>query len=368
MSARRAASDSLPFNFDGPAGLRVPEAIERLHALEAERARLLTKIGKVKTTLDGLVESVRETAEVVGASLAPLAHEVHRLERELHELFGELLVRGRLRPKPHREVKELYALLLEDGFLPPLEDMEPREAAHEDDVPGWGASDLPYEHESGAPSEVSDPTLAEALRAVFRRLARALHPDTVQDPAEQARRTEVMKEVTQAHRLGDLARLLELERNLLEALSEEAAESVDETEQRCAALVATNGALRGQLRTLERELRGLRKSEPVQLMKDINRASKIRGGAPRSRVVDEATADRDRYRAVRDLVRDFRDGKATLAELMAGPKSMAAEVDELMESALAEGFGDLIEEMLAAASARAPKARPAAKARRPKKR
>lgn len=365
MSARRAVTESLPFTFDAPAGLRVPEAFERLAALEAERARLLTKVGKVKAAIESLVASVRDTATVVGASLAPLAHEIRRLEDELHALFGELLAKGRLRPRPHREVKSLYEMLQENGFLSPLDDAEPGEAAaDEDDGGAWGSSDLPHEHESGAASKPGDPSLAEALRAVFRRLARALHPDAVQDPAEQARRTEVMKEITQAHRLGDLARLLELERNWLETSSVQAAESVDETEQRCAALVETNTALRGQLRTLERELRALRKSEPVQLMKGINRAAKIRGGAPRSSVVDEATADRDRYRDVRDLVRDFRDGRATLAELMAGPKSLAADLDELLDS----DMGDLLEEMLASMIAGAPKARPAARARRSKKR
>ena len=363
MAARRGVSESLPFT-TGLTGLRVPAALERLTALAAERARLLTKIAKVKTAIERLVVSTQDAAAAVAPSLAPLAHEIFELERELHALFRELLAKGRLRPRPHREVKRLYEMLQVDGFLERLEEMAPA-ASDEDGAPDgpWGSFNLPHEHESGAASEPGDPTLAEAVRAVFRRLARALHPDGVQDPAEQARRTEAMKELTQAHRLGDLARLLELERTWLENWSTEGAGSVDETERRCAALVETNAALVGQLRTLERELRALRKSEPVQLMKNIDRARKIRGGAHRSTVVEDATADRDRYRDVRDLVRDFRDGKATLAQLIAGPESLSGNVDELLDSE----FGALLEEMFAAVSARAPNARPTAKGRRPKK-
>ena len=49
------------------------------------------------------------------------------------------------------------------------------------------------------------------MREVFRKLASELHPDREPDPAERARKTELMKEVNQAYRAGDLLALFELQ-------------------------------------------------------------------------------------------------------------------------------------------------------------
>lgn len=50
-----------------------------------------------------------------------------------------------------------------------------------------------------------------SLREVFRGLASRLHPDRETDALERARKTELMKEVNQAYKTGDLLRLLELQ-------------------------------------------------------------------------------------------------------------------------------------------------------------
>jgi hypothetical protein len=54
----------------------------------------------------------------------------------------------------------------------------------------------------------------KALQDVYRALAMALHPDREQDPDEQARKTEVMREVNVAYEAKDLLRLLELQLEL----------------------------------------------------------------------------------------------------------------------------------------------------------
>ena len=51
----------------------------------------------------------------------------------------------------------------------------------------------------------------QSLREVFRGLASRLHPDRESEAAERARKTELMKEVNQAYKAGDLLRLLELQ-------------------------------------------------------------------------------------------------------------------------------------------------------------
>jgi hypothetical protein len=53
-----------------------------------------------------------------------------------------------------------------------------------------------------------------AVRNAFRKLASELHPDRESDPAERARKTELMKEVNQAYKDANLLALLELQLRL----------------------------------------------------------------------------------------------------------------------------------------------------------
>jgi hypothetical protein len=307
--------------------LRLPEAMERLDALLRTREKLVQKVTKVQAAIAQIEALLQVAATVISSSLAPMLRELTVLQRDIHLLFRELLVRGRLKTGPRRQVKRLYELLQEQGFLEPLDeidtavktdarDEEEERRAHE----AWRAQ-LPDEHETGTVTAPAVQPLADALRAVFRRLARALHPDTVQDPAEQARRTEAMKEVTQAHQMADLARLLEIERRWCGTAAFIPATSADETEQRCLAVTATITALEAQVRSLESELRALRKSERVRAMKSVKRDERGRA-QPLGDVVESATADLTAYRRIHDLVRRFRDGKATLDELLGGPDAL----------------------------------------------
>ncbi len=51
----------------------------------------------------------------------------------------------------------------------------------------------------------------KALQEIYRKLAVALHPDRERDPAEQARKTELMQQVNVAYEAKDLLKLLELQ-------------------------------------------------------------------------------------------------------------------------------------------------------------
>ncbi|HEX3760698.1 MAG TPA: J domain-containing protein [Kofleriaceae bacterium] len=62
--------------------------------------------------------------------------------------------------------------------------------------------------------EAEQRSTGKALQDVYRALAKALHPDREQDPAERARKTEVMREVNVAYEAKDLLRLLELQLEL----------------------------------------------------------------------------------------------------------------------------------------------------------
>lgn len=56
--------------------------------------------------------------------------------------------------------------------------------------------------------------LSQSIRAVYRKLASALHPDREPDAAERDRKTQLMQQVNQAYEKNDLLRLLELQLEL----------------------------------------------------------------------------------------------------------------------------------------------------------
>jgi hypothetical protein len=70
-------------------------------------------------------------------------------------------------------------------------------------------------------------SIGKALQDVYRELARALHPDREQDPAERARKTAVMQEVNVAYEAKDLLRLLELQLEI-ERVEPERADAIAE--------------------------------------------------------------------------------------------------------------------------------------------
>jgi hypothetical protein len=67
-----------------------------------------------------------------------------------------------------------------------------------------------------------------AVREVFRKLASELHPDRETDPAEHARKTELMQRVNQAYKAGDLLALLELQLSIEQINPKALADLADE--------------------------------------------------------------------------------------------------------------------------------------------
>jgi hypothetical protein len=63
----------------------------------------------------------------------------------------------------------------------------------------------------------------DSLGAVYRRLAKEMHPDLERDPAEREKKSRVMQDITAAYALGDLHALLQLELEWLGGPSGDAA-------------------------------------------------------------------------------------------------------------------------------------------------
>jgi hypothetical protein len=96
-------------------------------------------------------------------------------------------------------------------------------------------------------AEAEEADAQGALREIYRRLTRAIHPDREQDPKEQDRKTELMGRVNIAYEKRDLVTLLEIQLQL---------DDVDVHNLRAMAdskVKSLTSALKAQIRELEQE-------------------------------------------------------------------------------------------------------------------
>jgi len=167
----------------------------------------------------------------------------------------------------------------------------------------------------------------KSLRAVFRQLASALHPDRELDPAERARKTALMQEVNRAYDARDLLALLELQLRIEQI---DPASLADLTRER---LVHYNRVLQDQLLRLEDELHDL--TMPIALtLGGQTRRTLTPAFVMRAFEADLAETRQQLNSLEEDLVRfqDVRELKEALRHSRSAP---TAEELELIEEMLA---------------------------------
>lgn len=310
-------------------------AQQRLEALLHEHERLLREITKKRTSREVVERHARDAQSELAARVMPLREAFSTTLRELKTIFDALLGAGsHLSKRDRARVRRVYARILPDLAAESEED-GPRSAGNPGRPPAWEPDDEPEDDggDAGYSATKPDEKKAGVLRALFRKLAVALHPDKVQDPKERDALTGVMKEVTRAYESGDVARLVEIERTWL------AQAPVPDREldvaRRITEVLAANKELRRQLRGLTAELKELKQSIPG--------ASPARRGArktaPRSEV-DELIGQMERelseLRSIRDFAQSFADGEIGIAEFMLGPEVPGQEDVDPFEQMLAE--------------------------------
>lgn len=300
--------------------LRHSPARQRLLAAEREHERLLNEIRKKKLARDACECSARDAARALDARLGPLREALCAAVAEVQAVFASLLgPESRLSRRDKVRVRRAYGQLLpERAFQDEASaEAEPcqgsssgKHGAHEPDA-GYSA---PRPKDSG-------PCL---LRSLFRKLALALHPDKVQDPTERATLTCVMKEVTRAYELGDVARLVELQRSWLAASVP--CEPEEDVERSTQALLQANQELRCQLRALSAELKALRDSLAATF-------GAPRGARARSAdgtgdwMLSELERELTEMKLLRDFARAFLNGDVSLGEFLLGPPSPLDDLD-----------------------------------------
>jgi hypothetical protein len=170
----------------------------------------------------------------------------------------------------------------------------------------------------------------KSLRAVFRQLASALHPDRELDPAERARKTALMQEVNRAYDARDLLALLELQLKIEQidpgALADLARER----------LVHYNRVLQEQVARLEEELQDLTMPIAMTLGAAIPRnltpafverafASDLEETRQRLAELEEDLVRFEDVKELKDALRNSRSGPtaeelALIEEMLAGTR------------------------------------------------
>lgn len=323
---------------------------QRVELLEKEHERLLRDIAKKRAAVQATSELARDLMNAFFASVSPLKAQLEGLVREVRDLFESLLgPTSRLGRRDKTKVRNIYATVM-NGLPPDLQQI----AFDEDDAASFDVDDFGDDAENtthsrrgstrsarsddelpgdaGYSAHKPDAERASTLRALFRRLAIALHPDKVQDPGEKEERTAVMQDVTRAYEAGDVARLVELERSFLASMpTPDDPDALQRQEQR---LCKANEELRRQLRQLTAEQKAVRDSVPVRI--DLRSRGKAQQEAKRELdgILAGAQREVDEFRALRDFVQSFANGKIGLLEFLSGPPSQHDDEGDLLESLL----------------------------------
>jgi hypothetical protein len=328
-------------------GLVVRKSPERLklEAQEKEHARLLREIEKSKLRCQATEQVSRDAHDELYRDATGLRVRLSSALKELHEIFGVLLSpKSRLSRSDRAALQRFYRHVLGGWPAPEPDEPTPEEREASEGAPppfdeGAGANQ-PREHASAhKPSEGN----TGLLRALYKKLAVALHPDRARDPKESARLTAVMKEVTRAYAEEDLAKLVELDRSWLVQNSE--GDAAGDLERRAAALVEANRELRRQLRALTARLRELEDVLPGVARRGKRPPDAAEIAAATLQALERELGDLER---MRDAARDLFEGRSSVFEFLRGPRSPADTLDPLDDS-----FNQMFEELLEGMAERA---------------
>jgi len=345
------------------------EGEERLDPVAEAEARLAAVLAEV-TGLDGEVESLSEALADFG----------RRYEGTLARAFAALGEADRLTRRLQRLEDEVSRLArhLREAEPEPEPPQEPQRKAragsrrkhrpHRKGGPEpfrWHAFDADPQEGDGTPEPApAEPegapeieTEAAALKRVYRRLARVLHPDLARDAAEQARLGELMARVNAAYGKGD--------RTTLEVMAEKvgAGEPLGELspEERLAHLARRVATLENVAASLRREKAKLTRTDTFRLRAEAQareEAGRDWFAETSKELADEeaaaagdAVARLDRLaRAARELDRARRFAMGQIAKR--GPTGTKRAFDPLQESALVRKGAALLERQRATGPAR----------------
>jgi len=328
--------------------LAVSPLHEKIEKLQQERQWLLRQIGSKRTELTNLVEQMREIATEVSRQGAPILQQLTELDSEIHELFEEIFATRKFGKKNRERIRQIYeGLQLSGAISERSPDSDITAGGSESSVPDGETDRAQAEtahQDSAAQNADSESSAPESqqpqnMRQTFLRLAGAFHPDTVTDSELKADNSEIMKQINQAYREGDFARLLEIERQYHADGSASVGDSDrSDSEKRYKRLLQENEALRHQYEEIKGEVRYLRQTPEGELVKHYRRARK-EGINFIDAFLEMGQEEVDALAEIRDFVRQFRDKQIGIEQFLAGPGSQRQVTSEELATAIEEMMG-----------------------------
>ncbi len=324
---------------------------ERHRILEEEHQWLLKQIKRKRSELKNFLDQMRSIATQIFQQATPLSQKLMALDAEIHRLFEEILTTKKLSKKSLKDITSLYNSLQLMGILSPKfdDDDELDEVFCDSSFDDFSAEpgDDFFNHNKNAHhshQEHSDNLFQETqgkspqsrqIRQTFLKLAALFHPDKVTDQETQMHHNEIMKEVNRAYQEGDIARLLEIEKqhHLQEDIDLKKT-TKSEIERLCLQREKDNQLLKTQYENLKRELRISRKTPEGEIVKDY-RACQKQGIDAVAEMILELESQVQQIENIRNFVRDFRDNKITIQEFLKGPMPD----EEMLEMMLSQLLG-----------------------------
>ena len=327
-----------------------PLALSDLHlqlaGLEKEHQSLLKQIKKKRTELNNFVEKMRSLATEVFHRVGPNMKTMAELDKEIHALFAEILTTRKLGKQTQKKIESLYRMMQMGGIISykPIDDDDDDDEL--DELFEENEFQENHQHrrqfwetERDSESSIGGRTdESRKVRQTFLRLAEIFHPDKVKDNETQMTHTEIMKEINKAYQEGDLARLLEIERQY------EVGETIDNNSEddlsrKCKNIEEHNQILKTQYENLKRELRLVKNTPEGSMVAEYKKANK-QGIDPIELMRETLESQTKIVAEIRNFVKDFKDKKITIKEFLAGPESLRSMQQEIMEELIDKMMGE----------------------------
>jgi chaperonin cofactor prefoldin len=322
--------------------LALSELHIRLEVLEKEHQSILKQIKRKRTELKNFVEKMRSLATDIFHRSSPSLNKMADLDREIHALFEEIFSSRKFGKQTEKNIKGVYRNLQIAGIISRKVEREEEDTELDDlfeDFHAEGAENH-HQHWQTQQKSVDTPTHrkdeSRKIRQTFLKLAEIFHPDKVTDSETQMYHTEIMKEINKAYQDGDLARLLEIEKQheLGEIIDNN---SEDDLTRKCKTLEQQNQILKTQYENLKRELRQAKNTPEGAMVADFRKASK-QGIDAIEQMLETLETQINIVSQIRDFVQEFKEQKITIKEFLGGPAVLHSLNQETME--------DLLEQML----------------------
>ncbi|MBD2567217.1 J domain-containing protein [Anabaena lutea] len=336
-----------------PATPAVPLALSELHiyleSLEKEHQSILKQIKKKRTELNNFVERMRSLATEIFHQATPSFKKMAELDQEIHALFNEILTTRKFGKQTEKHIKQLYLNLQMTGIISPksvdedddeeLDELFENSEEMDNDETNQNRRQYWESQQEVESSSASRTEESKKVRQTFLKLAEIFHPDKVKDSETQMSHTEIMKEINKAYQEGDLARLLEIERQhqLGESID---SNSEDDLTRRCRNLEQQNEILKNQYEKLKQELRLAKNTPEGAMVSDARKAAK-QGINSIDLMVKTLESQISIVADIRDFVKGFREQKITIKEFLDGPPSLRSSKQEMMEELLEQMMEEL---------------------------